>query len=61
MVPKKVQEGVKEVMHLLEKTDLRIDEKIAICRAAGDVYNQIFITETFVVSMQRGMETNKEE
>jgi len=60
MVPKKVQEGVKEVMHLLEKTDLRIDEKIAICRAAGDVYNQIFLTETFIVSMQQTVKNNKE-
>jgi len=60
MAPKKVQGGIKEVMHLLEETDLRIDEKIAICRATGDVYNQIFITETFVVSMQQTVKNNKE-
>jgi hypothetical protein len=55
MKTEKIHEGVGKVIQSLDKTDLRIDEKMAVCRAAGDFYNQILSAESLIVVMQKAM------
>ena len=43
---------------MLEKGDLRIDDKIAICRAAGDLFNQVLITESSIMQLKQLIENN---
>ena len=38
-----ISKHVTEVVKFLEKKELRIDEKIAVCRAAGDLYQQVMV------------------
>lgn len=56
MKTKKVHEAVGRVVELLDKEELRIDEKIAVCRSAAELYNNIMSMETMVTGMQKTME-----
>ena len=56
MKTEKVLAGVKEVVELLEQSDLRIDEKITICRSAGDMFQQIMTMESSIMVMKAAME-----
>ena len=57
MKVEKVSKEINCLVQFLEKKeDLRIDEKIAICRAAGDFYTQIMATETAIASIRKSLE-----
>ena len=51
----KVGEGVNAVVKFVDKLDLKIDEKIAVCRAAGDVFQQVIVGESMTVMLKESM------
>ena len=57
MKTERIMEGVSELVKFLEGTNYRIDEKIAICRSAADLLQQIMVTEGLIVSMRTSLES----
>ena len=53
----RVTKGVSELVEFLKKSNYRIDEKIAICRSAADLLQQIMVTEGIIVSMRTSIES----
>ena len=41
-----------KLIEVLDKTDLKIDEKITACRAAAEIMSQVMTMETTVLAMQ---------
>ncbi len=55
MNPTKVGNAVSGVVEFVDRLDLKIDEKMAACRGAGDVFQQVITTESMNVMLKESI------
>jgi len=52
----KIAKGVSELINNAELGKYRIDEKIAICRSAAELFQQVMMLETALLSLRSTVE-----
>ena len=51
----KIGKKVADVVKFVDSLDLKIDEKTAVCRSAGDVFQQVIVAESMTVMLKESI------
>lgn len=51
----RVGKGVNDVVEFVDTFKLKIDEKVAVCRAAGDTFQQVINAESINIMMRESI------